>query len=282
MELLQLTYFCYAARAESFSEVARIFRVPPSSVSLSVKRLEKELGTSLFDRSANRLSLNENGRRFLSRAQEALGLLDRAKSELCNERGEVGGEVRILIRANRRIVTEKIAAFRMKHPKVFFSIHHKPLSEGEGYHLIVSEKPPKTGSYERLPFLEEKMMLAVPKGHPFVERKSVPIEALGEERLIGMTRGSDLREYTDRIFRLAGISPALAIECDDPYYVREYVRIGLGVAVFPSVSWQNQFDKDVCFCTIDGDFCRRTDIFLSSTATPAAAKFAAFMTEDTV
>lgn len=282
MELLQLTYFCHAARAESFSEVARIFRVPPSSVSLSVKRLEKELGVSLFDRSANRLSLNENGRRFLSRTQEALGLLEKAKSELSDGEGEASGEVRILIRANRRIVTEKIAAFRMEHPKVFFSIHHKPLSEGEGYHLIVSEKPPKAGSYERLPFLEEKMMLAVPKGHPFAERKRVPLESLEGERLIGMTRGSDLREYTDRIFRLAGISPSLAIECDDPYYVREYVRIGLGVAVFPAISWQSQFDSDVCFCTLDGDFCRRTDVFLSASASPAAVQFAAFITKDTV
>ena len=194
MELLQLTYFCYAARAESFSEVARIFRVPPSSVSRSVKRLEKELGAALFDRTANRLSLNENGRRFFTRVQEALGLLEKAKNELCDTEGEAGGEVRILIRADRRIVTEKIAAFRIKYPKVFFSIHHKQLSEGEGYHLVVSEKPPKSGNYERLPFLEEKMMLAVPKGHPFEGKKSVPIEALRGERVIGMTRGSDLRE----------------------------------------------------------------------------------------
>ena len=282
MELLQLNYFCHAARTESFSEVARIFRVPPSSVSLSVKRLEKELGVSLFDRSANRLSLNENGCRFLRRAQEALGLLNSAKDEMIDGDGEIGGEVRILIRANRRIITEKIAAFRMSHPKVFFSIHHKPLSEGEGYHLIVSDTAPKTGRYERLPFLEEEIMLAVPKGHPFCEKKSISLAALAGERLIGMTKGSDLREYTDRILRSAGVAPELAIECDDPFYIREYVRIGLGVAIFPSVSWQNQFDKDVHFCALEGSFQRKTYIYLSSVASEAASLFAAFVTKGEV
>ncbi len=277
MELLQLTYFCHAARTESFSEVARIFRVPPSSVSLSMKRLEKELGVPLFDRSANRLSLNENGKRFLSRAQTALGLLDGAKDELLASGGELGGEVRILIRANRRIITEKIADFRMLHPKVFFSIHHKPLAEGEGYHLIVSDTAPKMGHYEKIPLLEEEMMLAVSRGHRFFGRERISLGELATERLIGMTRGSDLREYTDRIFRSAGISPELAIECDDPYYIREYVRIGLGVAVSPYVSWQNQFDKDVHFCALEKGLYRKTFMYLSSGASPAASLFAAFV-----
>ena len=215
MELLQLTYFCHAARTESFSEAARIFSVPPSSVSLSIKRLESELGVLLFDRSANRLFLNENGKRFLAHAEAALGLLDSAKGELDRE-GELSGEVRILIRATRRIITERIAAFRMLHPKVTFSIHHRPLSEGMGYHLVVSDTSPKTGHYQRLPLLEEKMMIALPSAHPLAKKEKVSLKELAGERLIGMTRGSDLREYTDRMFAAAGVSPEMTIECDDP------------------------------------------------------------------
>ena len=282
MEILQLTYFCHAARTESFSEVARLFRVPPSSVSLSVKRLEDELGVLLFDRTANRLSLNENGRRFYERAATALSLLEGAKGELCDSEGEAGGEIRILIRANRRILTEKIGVFRLTHPKVSFSIHHKPLSSAEEYHIIVSDTPPAAGQYKRLLLLEEKMMVALPKGHALAKEKSIPLSALKGERLISMTRGSDLREYTDRILRLGGISPEVAIECDDPHYIREYVRLGLGIAIYPSVSWKGQFDKDVSLCPIEGDVSRTTYVFVSVSAPRTAHRFASFLTGEEV
>jgi len=64
MELLQLKYFCDAAKTQNFSQTAKKFMVPPSDISQTVKRLEKELGVALFSRHANRIVLNENGKRF--------------------------------------------------------------------------------------------------------------------------------------------------------------------------------------------------------------------------
>ena len=275
MELLQLTYFCHAAHSESFSEVARAFRVPPSSVSLSVKRLESELGVPLFDRSANRLFLNENGKRFLLRAEAALGLLDSAKGELERE-CELSGEVRILIRAVRRVISDRIAAFRLLHPKVTFSIQHKQVSDGMSYHLVVSDASPRTGHYEELPLFEEKMVLAVAKSHPLASRRSVSLKELTGEKMIAMTRGCDLREYTDRMFASAGVVPDVFMECDDPYCIREYVKMGLGVTVFPELSWKGQFDDSVSILKIEGNFRRVTSVFLSGSAPHAAREFARF------
>ena len=50
MEMLQLRYFYESAMAESISKTAQKFMVPASSVSASIKRLEKELGVELFVR----------------------------------------------------------------------------------------------------------------------------------------------------------------------------------------------------------------------------------------
>ena len=63
MELLQLRYFFDSAKTENFSKTAERYKVPPSSVSSAVKRLENELGVQLFDRTDNRILLNENGKR---------------------------------------------------------------------------------------------------------------------------------------------------------------------------------------------------------------------------
>ena len=74
MELLQLKYFCDAAETENFSLTAKKFSIPPSGVSQAIKRLEDELGTELFARGANRITLNEQGRIFYDGVKKALEL----------------------------------------------------------------------------------------------------------------------------------------------------------------------------------------------------------------
>ena len=65
MEFLQLKYFYESAKNQSFAKTAEKHMVPTTSVSASVKRLEKELGCPLFDRYANKIKLNREGERFL-------------------------------------------------------------------------------------------------------------------------------------------------------------------------------------------------------------------------
>jgi len=277
MEFLQLTYFEHAARTESFSETARFFSVPPSSVSLSVKRLEKELGISLFDRTANRLVLNEKGKRFLSAVDTVFRTLADAKAELCDEGEEPQGEVKMLICAHRRTVTEKIAAFRAQFPRVRFSIHHgRPVAKTGEYHIVVSEMPPAPLGYDRFPMVKEEMMLALPMGHPLCKEGIIPVAALAKERFISMTQGTSLREYTDRFFRACGISPEIVIECDDPYYIREYLRMSFGVAVVPTVSWKDQFSEEITLGRIEGTPMREVSLYVEKNAPPAARRFAEF------
>ena len=67
MELLQLQYFYESTKTENFAKTAKKHYVPTSSVSGAVRRLEKELGCQLFDRSCNRLTLNRNGKRLANK-----------------------------------------------------------------------------------------------------------------------------------------------------------------------------------------------------------------------
>lgn len=280
MEFLQLTYFRHAAKSESFSEVARAFSVPPSSVSLSVKRLESELGVSLFDRTANRLILNDKGRRFLKAVDEIFETLAAAEADLTADEGEPSGEIKILLRTHRRTLTEKIAAFRASYPRVRFSIHHgKEDGHAGGYHVIVSDTPPARGEYECYPLLSEPMAVALPEGHALAGEETLSLSRLAGERFITMTRGTSLREFTERLFHAAGISLEIAIECDDPYYLREYLRMGFGVAVVPTVSWKDQFPSGIRLCALEDAPERPISLYLEKSAPPAARRFADMATE---
>ena len=68
MELLQLRYFMESAQRGSFAATAEQYIVPATSVSAAVRRLEQELGCQLFDRTSNRITLNENGVRLLQKS----------------------------------------------------------------------------------------------------------------------------------------------------------------------------------------------------------------------
>ena len=107
MELLQLKYFADAAKSQNFSKTAEKFTVPPSAISQSIRRLENELGTPLFDRTANRLYLNADGARFYESVTAALELLETAKKQL-----RTGNTVKVLnicVNCNRRIVMQAMA-----------------------------------------------------------------------------------------------------------------------------------------------------------------------------
>ena len=58
MELLQLKYFCDAAKTQNLSETARKYNVSTSSVSRTIKRLEDEIDCNFFDHHANNLKAN--------------------------------------------------------------------------------------------------------------------------------------------------------------------------------------------------------------------------------
>ena len=82
MDLLQLTYFCSAAKTQNFSKTAELFFVPPSNVSQTVKRLETELGARLFVRESNKIALNETGKKFFNKISKALTLIEEGKAEV--------------------------------------------------------------------------------------------------------------------------------------------------------------------------------------------------------
>ena len=71
MEILQLLYFCSAAETENFAQTAKVYGVPATSISQSVRRLEKELEVTLFDRVANGVKLNERGKVFYAKQKNA-------------------------------------------------------------------------------------------------------------------------------------------------------------------------------------------------------------------
>ena len=260
MELLQLKYFCDAAETENFSRTAQSYHIPPSAVSQAVKRLETELGVSLFDRTSNKLRLNARGRLLYEHARQALSLLEEAERRLRDKDGAIGGEIKLLVSANRRLLTAAIERFREAHPDTVFRVDHRAEEPLDSYDIIISDDLSLSHGRKRRLLIEEDILLAVEQNNPLARAAKVRPADLSEENFVSMNESSRLGRILEQICRDNGFAPRITVRSDDPFYVRQYVALSLGITLVPSVSWQGLFPANVVLKSI-GDHRRYTYAF---------------------
>ncbi|MBR5156210.1 MAG: LysR family transcriptional regulator [Clostridia bacterium] len=276
MEILQLKYFQHAAKSENISHTAHSFMVPPSSVSASIKKLENELGVKLFERTANSLKLNESGKIFLRAIDAAEKEIKKAKIKMLDMSSVPAGEIKLLILTNRGQVTKSIAEFKMNYPRVMFSITHEDYIDYENYgkfDIVITDRKIGSDLFTMHNFIREEILLAVHKNSILSEKKSIGLEELKNEKFISMQKGSSIREYLEKMFKKTNFEPNIAIECDDPYFVREYLKMGLGVALFPSVSWKEQLDENIKLIRINDGMYRDSHLYINKTSSAVCEMF---------
>lgn len=249
MELLQLRYFAEAAICENFSSVAKRYAVPTSAVSQSIRRLEKELSCELFDRFANRVILNQKGKAFLEKVQAALGLLDEAMSDTAEHENL---SIDICINTNRRIVMQAVEKFKKQYADI--EIKAKVFSDptDSEFDMVITCDDERLKDYNKQKLLSEEIALAVPRDNPLYNETDFDFSRLRDEPFITTTETGSLYPLIVEICGEYGFKPKIAVQSDDPFYVRKCVEYGLGVTVVPIFSWQGQFSENIRLIPIKG------------------------------
>ncbi|MBQ7879039.1 MAG: LysR family transcriptional regulator [Clostridia bacterium] len=260
MDLLQLRYFCHAARTENFSRTASAFYVPAASVSQSIKRLENELGARLFNRNANKIKLSAAGKTFYEKVVHAIALIDDAKKKVEDASWKSKGKIKILAQTCRRIVTQTVEKFKAAYPEVVFVIHHTSTAADETYDFIVSDAPASARTTQCSLLLSEKLLLACHRSHPLAQKTEIVVDDLKNEEFIAMSAGNSLHYILTDICTDAGFTPKIAIQSDDPFYLRKYLDEGLGIAIVPQISWRGSFSENVCLKPF-GEYVRDTYVW---------------------
>ena len=239
MELLQLKYFCDAAKTQNFSQTARKFSVPTSNISNAIKRLEVEFECQFFDHFSNKIALNEQGRIFYKKVSSALLLLEDAQTMVKEYSNVPCGEIRLRCKSNRGIVTQAMEDFNKVYPNVKFRMNfgEAPMSDID---IMISYNIPMVEAEEKVFILEEELPIAMHKSNPLASKEDLEVIDLKNERFI-----VGLSVQTNSECRNAGFIPNIAFELNDPAYVRKYIEMGLGVAFIPAISWRGKFSDDV-------------------------------------
>jgi DNA-binding transcriptional LysR family regulator len=120
MTLQQLNYFLTATEHGSFSAAAQSLRMAQPSLSEQIRRLEAELGVSLFTRAGRRLELTEAGRLLLPHAERTLEAAREAGESVREVRDVTGGTVAFgtFGSAHHYLLGGLVQDFRARYPNV--------------------------------------------------------------------------------------------------------------------------------------------------------------------
>lgn len=229
MELLQLRYFMESAQRGSFAATAEKYMVPATSVSAAVKRLEQELGCRLFDRTSNRIVLNENGAQLLRTLEGVFSQLDSSVQRLSSQ--EDTREIRMLVRAMRSDITDHIVAFRVLLPQIRFrTVFDFTPARGEEYDIIIDREGAGHAGYSSFVLHRMQLRLKAAADSP-LRGKQLTMAQLRTEDFISLGEESNMTQILLRACRAAGFTPNIAVSSNDIKCYETLVAAGIGIGL---------------------------------------------------
>lgn len=193
IELYELKQFVTFAETGTLSDAARVLHLSQPALSRNMKKLEEDLGITLFERKKNKLELNKNGEYVLSLAKK---LLDEANSFTTKARD--------FDRKNRTISLGICAPAPMwtLTPLIANTYQHMSLQteqdtedkllaglDADIYQLIVVHEKPEKSIESRYYFKtcgKESLLFALPKGHKYSRRKTLSFSEMNGENMLLM------------------------------------------------------------------------------------------------
>lgn len=244
MEIDTLRAFLAVADGRTVTETAeRAHRTQPS-VSRALARLEREVGTPLFQRVGRVLVLTPAGRELARHARETLDSYERGVRAVQDITSPDAGFVPLafLHTLGTWLVPELIRSFRTERPQVRFDLRQHgdaglvdDLLSGAVDLAITGDLPDAPQVSGRRLFLEP-LRLVVPPDHRLAGRRTARLSDVADEQFILLKRGFSLRAVTDELCATVGFTPRIGFEGEEVETLRGLVSAGLGVALLPDPS----------------------------------------------
>ncbi|MHB9854304.1 LysR family transcriptional regulator [Streptomyces krungchingensis] len=245
MDLRQMEVAVAVAEEGGFTAAAQRLHVVQSAVSGTVRALERELGTQLFDRTTHRVSLTAAGEAFVPAARAALRAAEQARATVDAVRGQLRG--RITVGTMQGVWAElhrPLAALRAEHPGVVVRLRQaavtdirQALREGTVDLAVVAlDRQQQRGLVTRLLSREEMVLVSAP-GRAIAGEGPDGTVTLAEAArlpLVDFTPGWAIRLCVDRALRAAGVERETTFEVNDIVAASELVRNDLGVCIMPA------------------------------------------------
>lgn len=247
MTLSELRYIVALARHRHFGRAAEAAFVAQPTLSVAVKKLEGELGVTLFERGTTEVTPTPVGERIVARAQTVLEGVEEIGDLAAAARDPLAEPLRIgaIYTVGPYLLPHLVPALHARAPEL-------PLVVEEGYtaglterlkrgelDVIVISLPFEVPGLVTRPLYEEPFVVVVPASHPWSRREAVGRAELGEETVLLLNDGHCFRDqvlaHCPECQPATGAPEGMArtVESSSLETIRYMVASGLGVSVMP-------------------------------------------------
>ncbi len=243
MELTQLHYFVMVAETGNITKAAEKLYITQPALSRVILRLEKELGTPLFDRKGGRVTLNRHGEVFLRHVKPALASINEGVHAVIDELGNKQVIIHNYLTADLfRSIVEKCQA---EFDTIEFSV--KNFGDNVGDADLEEEMPSlimlpanEFHSYVFPASYMERWCVIYNNKYEFhtkLQGNAISLRQLSQEPIVFSGSRYD-REFLDSLFDSAGLTPRI-IPCESLGESSVQINRRKAVGLVPAINFRS-------------------------------------------
>lgn len=250
MTLTELRYIVAVARERHFGRAASACFVSQSTLSIGVRKLEDELGVSLFERARNEVTLTARGELIVEQAHRVLEEVDVINQLAESEKGPLVGSLRIgaIHTIGPYIFPGLIPILLQQAPEMplivqeNFTANLTTLLKQGQLDVIIISYPYDEPGIVTLPLYDEPFVVVVPSAHPWAAKKTISRNILPEENIMLLGAGNCFRdqvlEFCPDCLQASqkDIGLQQTLEGSSLETIRHMVMSGIGISVFPATA----------------------------------------------
>jgi len=258
MTLTELKYIVAVAREKHFGHAAEACFVAQPTLSVAIKKLEDELGVTLFERGGSEVSMTPLGAQIVAQAERVLEQTAAIKEIAKQNKDPLIGPFRLgiiytiapyLLPPLVKTLIERVPQMPLVLQENFTARLVELLRQGELDAIVVALPFPDQGLVVQ-PVYDEPFVVAVPKDHEWARRRSIHADELKSETMLLLGNGHCFRDQVLEVcpemsrFSTSGDGIARTFEGSSLETIRHMVASGIGITVLPEGSVPELHPKD--------------------------------------
>lgn len=290
MDISLLREFIVLAEVESFEKAADQLYTTQSTLSKHIKKMENELGITLFDRTTRNVQITEGGKLLLSYARQIEALEQSCLSELSSYKQT----------QTIKIMTENVSSYKVANYKLidaFFEFQKRypnyklDISSGkmyEVYHQLISgqidfavfryRNKTDMSAFVAMPFAEDRVVAVCSKHHRLASKKSVTLSELRDEELLLNTKESFMHNYIMDACKEEGFTPKVVIADNHMRDAIDLAALNMGIYFCMKLPAKDYHNSNISIIDLVPAYkCRIALCYNKRKLSPPAKEFWQFM-----